>query len=323
MKRREFITGLAGASLAPITPRAQQPGRIYKLGCLIPAERTSPGIDAFFDEMRTNGFAEGRNLEITSNGFGVLRDRIDSMVAAILKSSPDAIIAGPDRYTRAFLEATKTIPIVAMSEDLVAEGLIASLSRPGGNVTGISILSPELDTKRLDTLVEAVPGASRIALLADTTTPAAEQHIRKLQDAVRARGKEVLTFGITERAHVIPAIDGAKATGAGALIFLASPLFTINARTFIEHVVKQRMPSMHQWPEMAEDGGLIGYGPRFTEVFRQRARLVTRILRGAKPADIPAEQPTKFELVINLKTAKAIGHEVPAGLVLRADKVIE
>lgn len=323
MKRREFITGLAGATIAPFAASAQQPGRIYKLGCLIPAERTSPGIAAFFDEMRLNGFIEGQNLEPTPNGFGVLRDRIDSMVAAILRSSPDAIIAGPDRYTQAFREATKTIPIVAMSEDLVSEGLVASLARPGGNVTGISILSPELDTKRLDFLTEAVPDARAIALFADTAPANSADHIRKIEDAIRARGKRPLTFGMAQRDRVIPSIEAAKAQGAEALIFLASPLFTINARTFIDHVVKQRLPSMHQWPEMSDDGGLMGYGPRFTDVFRQRARLVTRVLRGANPADIPAEQPTKFELVINLKTAKTIGHEVPASLVLRADKVIE
>ena len=121
----------------------------------------------------------------------------------------------------------------------------------------------------------------------------------------------------------MPAIDAAKAAGAEALNFLSSPLFTVNPRAFIEHVVKLRLPAMHQWPEIAEEGGLLAYGTRFTEVFRQRARLVVKVLRGAKPADLPVEQPTRFELVINLKTAKAIGYEIPAGLVLRADKVIE
>lgn len=323
MKRRDFVAGISAATLAPCLARAQQPGRIYKLGCLIPAERTSPGITAFFDEMRLNGFIEGRNLESTPNGFGVFRDRIDSMVETILRSAPDAIIAGPDRYTRAFQEKTKTIPIIAMSEDLVAEGLIASLARPGGNITGISILSPELDTKRLDYLADAAPDARRIAVFADGATKGDTDQVQRVQNAVRARGREPLLFGVPQRDRVMPMIDAAKAQGAGAIIFLASPLFTINARDFIEYVVKQTIPSMHQWPEMAEDGGLIAYGPRFTEVFRQRARLVARVLRGAKPAEVPAEQPTTFELVINLKTAKAIGHEVPASLVLRADKVIE
>jgi putative ABC transport system substrate-binding protein len=286
MKRRDFITLVGGtAVLAPLVARAQQPGRVYKLGCLIPAERSSPGIAAFFDEMRLNGFVEGRNLEVTPNGFGIFRDRIDAIVAAVLESKPDAIIAGPDRYTHAFLEKTKTIPIIAMSEDLVAEKLIASLAQPGGNVTGISILSPELDTKRLDYLIEAVPGARRIAVLADGATMGTTDRIERAQNAVRTRGLEPLLFGVPQRDRVIPTIDAAKTQDAGALIFLASPLFTINVRDIIEHVTKQRIPSMHQWPEQAEEGGLIAYGPRFTEMFRQRARLVARVLRGSNPAD--------------------------------------
>jgi putative tryptophan/tyrosine transport system substrate-binding protein len=323
MRRRDFIAGLGGATLAPCLSHAQQAGRIYKLGCLIPAERKSPAIAAFFDEMRLNGFVEGRNLEATPDGFGVFRDRIDSMVETILKSAPDAIIAGPDRYTRAFQERTKSIPIVAMSEDLVAEGLIASLARPGGNITGISILSPELDTKRLEYLFEAAPAAKRIAVFADGATMGDTNRVQRVQDAVRARGRELLLFGVPQPDRVGPSIEAAKAQGAGAAIFLASPLCTVNARALFTHVLAQRLPSMHQWPEQAEEGGLIAYGPSFADVFRQRARLVARVLRGAKPAEIPAEQPTKFELAINLKTAKAIGHEVPASLVLRADKVIE
>jgi putative ABC transport system substrate-binding protein len=323
MKRRQFISLAGTAALAPRVAWAQQAGRVYKLGCLIPAERSSPANAAFFEEMRLNGFVEGRNLEVTPNGFGIFRDRIDTMVAAILESKPDAIVAGPDRYTRAFIEKTKTIPIIAMSEDLVAEGLIASLARPGGNVTGISILSPELDTKRLDYLVEAAPDARRIAVFADGATMGDTDRVQRVQNAVRTKGREPLLFGVPQRDRLIPTVDAAKAQGAGAIIFLASPLFTINFSEIIAYVVQQRMPALHQWPEQAEEGGLLAYGPRFTEMFRQRARLVARVLRGAKPADIPAEQPTKFELIINLKTAKAIGHEVPASLVLRADKVIE
>jgi putative tryptophan/tyrosine transport system substrate-binding protein len=322
MRRREFITLLGGATIGwPFAARAQEPGRIYRLGCLIPVERESPGIAAFFDELRLHGFVEGRNLEVIPGGFNVSREQIDAKVALIVKAVPDAIISGPDRYTLAFQEATPTIPILAMSEDMVTEGLVASLARPGGKTTGISILAAELDGKRQDLLIEAVPGARKVAAVADTNTP--QQHIKELQDAARVRGVEVSVFDAATREQVVPAIDTAKSAGAEALNFLASPLFTANASAFIEHVVKLRLPTMHQWPELAEEGGLLGYGPRFTEVFRQRARLTIKVLRGAKPADIPVEQPTRFELVINLKTAKAIGHEIPAGLVLRADKVIE
>ena len=324
MKRREFITLLGGAASWPLAARAQEPGRVYRLGALIPAGRETPAVVAFFDEMRLHGFIEGRNLDVIPGGFNVPRDRIDAMVALMVKAAPDAIISGPDRYTRAFQEATKTIPLIGMSEDMVADGLVPSLARPGGNTTGISILSPGLDGKRLELLIEAVPAARRIGAFTDANGPSAKpDHVRTLKAAAEARGMELSVFEAATREQVLPAIDSAKTAGARALIFLSSPLFTVNAGTFIEHVAKLRLPAMHQWPEMAEEGGLMGYGTRFTEAFRQRARRVVKVLRGAKPADLPVEQPTKFELVINLKTAKAIGYEIPAGLVLRADKVIE
>jgi putative ABC transport system substrate-binding protein len=244
------------------------------------------------------------------------------MVALIVKASPDAIVSGPDRYTRAFQNVTQTIPILGMSEDMVAEGLVASLSRPGGNTTGISVFTPLLDGKRQDLLIESVPGVRRIATLFDSTRTH-QDHVQQLLVAARARGVEVLVLGAATYEQVIPTIDAAKAAEADAINFLSSPVFTVDAHPFLEHLARLRLPAVHQWPELAEDGGLLACGPRFAEVFRQRARMVAKVLRGAKPADIPVEQPTKFELVINLVTAKAIGHDIPAGLVLRADKVIE
>jgi putative tryptophan/tyrosine transport system substrate-binding protein len=322
MHRRQFIVGLGGAALMPRWAKAQQPGRTYRLGFLLPTEPDSPPMVAFFEELRLSGFVVGHNLEVIPGGLDVHRDQIDAKVGLVVKAAPDAIVAGPDRYTRALQAATTTIPIISMSEDMVLEGLVASLSRPGGNTTGISLQSPELDGKRQDLLIEAVPGARRIAILIDSTRTG-QEHVRKLQDVAAARGVEVTVFGAGTREAVIPAIDAAKASGAGAINFLATPLFTIDARSFLDHVVKLRLPAIHQWPESAEEGGLLGYGPRFAGVFRQRARLVAGVLRGAKPADIPVEQPNTFELVINLKTAKSIGHDIPAGLVLRADKLIE
>ena len=209
-----------------------------------------------------------------------------------------------------------------MTEDMVAEGFAASLARPGGNITGVSLLTPELDGKRQEILIEAVPGVRKIALLADAnvTKPA---HLQELQEAAHGSGIEALVRGVAKRGDVIAAIDDVKASGAQAINFLATPMFSINAADFIQHVTTLRLPSIYQWPEDAEDGALIGYGPRITDMYRERARMTAKVLRGAKPADIPVEQPTRFELVINLQAAKAIGHEVPAGLVARADKVIE
>jgi putative ABC transport system substrate-binding protein len=323
VKRREFIALLGGAAAAwPLAARAQQSGRVYRLGFLLPTQSNSAAILAFRDELRLNGFSEGQNLEIIPGGLDVSRDQIDAKTDMVVRSAPDAIVSGPDHYTRILQKATTTIPIIAMSEDMVLEGLVNSLSRPGGNTTGISLLSPELDGKRQDLLIEAVPSTKRIAALVDVIRTS-RLHVGKLQDAAAARGVEVAVFDAGTHDDVIPAIDAAKKSGVGALNFLASPLFTINAVSFLEHLARQRLPAVHQWPELAEEGGLIGYGPRYTDVFRLRARLVARVLRGGRPADIPVEQPTRFELVINLQTAKAIGYELPAGLVLRADKVIE
>jgi putative tryptophan/tyrosine transport system substrate-binding protein len=322
MRRREFITLLGGIGAWPLMARAQEPGRVYRLGCLLPADRQRPAYVAFFDELRLHGFVEGNNLDVLPGGFDVEREQIDAMVESIVKAVPDVIISGPDRYTRALQEATQTIPILGMSEDMVADGLVVSLSRPGGNTTGISVLSPLLDGKRQDLLIEAVPGVRRIAAFLDSTRMM-QGHVQQLQDAAQTRGIEVSVWKVATSEEVIGKINAVKAAGVEAINFLSSPLFTVNAQTFIEHLIKLRLPAVHQWPELADEGGLVAYGPRFTEVFRQRARMVVKVLRGTRPVDIPVEQPTRFELVINLTTAKAIGHEVPAGLVLRADKVIE
>jgi putative ABC transport system substrate-binding protein len=205
---------------------------------------------------------------------------------------------------------------------MVASGLITSLSRPGGNITGFSMLSPELDGKRLDILIEAVPSARRMATLTDLTqTP--QSHIKALQEAARTRHVELSVFGVARPDDIASATDAAKTSGAQAVNVLASSLLSANRRLVIERMTALRLPAIYQWPEIADEGGFAAYGPRQTLLFRQRAQMVVKILRGAKPADIPVEQPTQFELVINLLAAKAIGHEVPAGLTLRADKLIE
>jgi putative ABC transport system substrate-binding protein len=184
------------------------------------------------------------------------------------------------------------------------------------------MLSPELDSKRQDILIEAAPGARRMAALVDSsiTVP---RHLEALQDAARKRGVALSFFSAGKPEEIVSSINDAKAWGAESLNVLATALFSDNRRIIFERVAVLRLPAIYQWPEMAEEGGLAAYGPRNVETFRQRARMIVKILRGAKPTDIPVEQPTQFELVINLKAATEIGHEVPAGLVLRADKVIE
>jgi putative ABC transport system substrate-binding protein len=327
MRRREFITLLGGAAAAwPFAADAQQPDRVYRLGFLLPAGRQTPPVLAMFDELRRNGFVEGKNLEIVPSGFEAVDQNLADLAATLVQASPDAIVAGPELPLRALQARTRTIPLIGMTEDMVAEGLVASLARPGGNITGISLLSPELDGKRQEILIDAVSGARRIAAMADAkVTPSA--HFQALQHGARSRGVELLTFGVNSPEEIATAIEAAKAAGAEALNFLATPLFSVpdtrNNRIVMEGIAAVRLPAIFQWPETAEAGAFAGYGPRFVETWRQRARILAKVLHGTRPADTPVEQPTRFELVINVRAAKAIGHEVPAGLVLRADKVIE
>jgi len=321
MHRRQFITALGGAAITPLAAHAQEAGRIYRLGVLVPAARESAAVRAMFDELRLNGFVEGQNLAVIGS-FGVTTEQIADGVAILMKAVPDVIVSGPELYTRALQAATRTMPLLSISEDLVGEGLVASLAKPGGNVTGISLLSPELDDKRQDILIDAVPGIRRMAALADSAITL-KRHLQQQQEVARARGVELLIFTVAKPEEIAPALDEAKARGAEAVNFLATPLQLLSRGLIFDRIAATRIPAIYQWPDMAEEGGLIGYGPRFTQVYRQRARQITKVLRGAKPSDVPVEQPSTFEMVINLRTAKAIGHEIPAGLLLRADKVIE
>jgi putative ABC transport system substrate-binding protein len=320
MKRRAFISLLGGAAATwPLSARAQQPGRVYRLAFLANSPRQA--FAALFDELRLNGFVEGQNLDVVVAGFGFREEQTDRWVTEVIKAAPDAVLA-PEPATRALQKLTKTIPIVSMTEDMLEAGLVPSLARPGGNTTGISLLSHQLDGKRLEILMEAAPGARRIAAVADAKrTP--PSRLQDMQAAARVRGIELSIFTIAKPEESVPAIDAAKGAGAEAINFLATPLTFVVRPAVFARVAELRLPAIYQWPEMAEEGGLVGYGPRFSQIWRQRARLLVKVLRGARPADLPVEQPTSFELVINLKTAQAIGHEVPAGLVLRADKVIE
>ena len=199
---------------------------------------------------------------------------------------------------------------------------LRSLARPGANTTGVSVLAPELDGERQEILMEVVPGARRIAALAEpnVTQPA---DLQALQNATRARGVEVAVFSAGTPELIAPTMDKAKEWGATALNVLSAPLFSINRRLVIERAAALGLPAIYEWAEMAEEGGLIAYGPRLTLIYRQLARLIVKVLRGIKPEDLPVEQPTKFELVVNLKTAKALGLTIPQSLLLRADKVIE
>src|SRR6516165_9068270 len=292
MRRRDFIKMIGGAAVGwPLPVWAQEPGRVYRLAFVVPAPRQSPAPIALFDELRRNGFVEGQNLAVIPDGFDADYGHLSELAAALVKAAPDAIIAGPARALQALQSLTHTIPLIGMTEDMVAEGVVASFARPGSNITGISLLSPELDTKRQEIL--AVPGARKIAAMA-AANAAPEYHLQALEHAARSRGVEFLVFRVGGPGEIISAIDAAKASGVEALNFLASPLFSVPGsqtnRVVLDRVAAVRLPSIFQFPETAEAGALAGYGARITDLYSQRARITVQVLRGTKPADIPSNR---------------------------------
>jgi putative tryptophan/tyrosine transport system substrate-binding protein len=323
MRRRDFIilTGNVAASL-PFAARAQVSGRVYRLAFMTGAPRAASRNLAFFDELRVLGFVEGQNLELVAGGFDVRDEQFGEVAATLAKAALDACYTVGDAAVRAASKSLHSVPIVALSGDLVATGLVRSLARPGGNITGISVFGRDLNGKRQDILLDAVPATRRMAALADPTAVSAAD-LEVLQNAARARGVELAVFTARAPAQIAPMMDEAKAWGATALNVLTSALFSFNRRIVIERAAALGLPAIYEWPEMAEEGGLIGYGSRLDLIYRQGAHLLAKVLRGAKPADLPIEQPTNFFLVINLKTAKALGLTIPEVLLARADKVIE
>ena len=324
MRRRDFIALLAGAAL-PMPPAAlaQEPGRTYRLGSLHQVSRNTPHHVALYEELARLGFVEGKNLLTDEHGYGLRAEQFAEHAAELIKAQFDVLLCAGDASVRAAQQATKTIPILAVVDDMVGSGFVSSLAKPDGNVTGVSILASELDGKRQEILMEAVPAARRMAALADgnVTTP---QRMQVLHDAAQARGVELLTYRVTTPEEIAGAIDAAKSSGAAALNVLATPLLNVNRQVIMTRVKALRLPAIYQWPEVGEEGGLIGYGPRIVQIYREiLPRQLVKLLRGGRPVEVPVEQPTRFELVINLPAAQAVGHDVPTGLMLRADKVIE
>jgi putative ABC transport system substrate-binding protein len=323
MLRREFIILIGGAAAGPFAAMAQELGRTYRLGCLLPFARDVPVNVAFFDEVRRRGFIEGQNLTIDYRAFAPHVDLISQYAAELVKTQPDVIYAGGGVAIRAVQQATKAIPILGIADDMVGEGLVDSLARPNGNTTGISILATELDGKRQEILIEAVPGLRRMAAIADSKNSVVAK-LDELREAARVRDIELSIYRVAKGEEIAAAIEAAKTSGAAALNVLASAMLDVNHQLIMDRAAVLRLPAMFQWPEVGEEGGFSAYGPRFIDVLRDlQARQLVQHLRGVKLADIPVEQPTKFELVINLKTANKLGVTVPAILVARADKVIE
>jgi putative ABC transport system substrate-binding protein len=322
MRRREFIQLLGSGSLFTPFAASAQTDRTYYIAFVTANPREAPQNLALLDELQRYGFIEGQNLIVDQRGFSTDYDKFAEVATTLVKSQVDAVLCSGEIALRAAQQATRTVPILGVADDMLAAGLVPSLARPGGNTTGISILATELDGKRQELLMEMLPNVHRMAALADPNSTKAGR-LQTLKDAAHAFGVEILIHMVDNADKIVPTIDEAKASGAQAINFLSTPLFSSNRRIIIERVVALRLPSIHHSPEIVEDGGLAGFGARLTLMYRQMARLLTKVLRGTAPADIPVEQPAIFELVFNLKTAAAIGLVVPPALLLRADKVIE
>jgi putative ABC transport system substrate-binding protein len=325
MNRREFITLLGGAAAAwPLAGRAQQATQPARVGLLaFGQELASPLFGAFRDEMRKLGHVEGRSyvLEFRSAD----PDRLQSVAGELAQIPVDVIVTDSGAASIAANKATVSVPIVmGVVSDPVELGLVASLARPGGNVTGFSIISPQLGTKRLALLKEAVPNAKVVGILMNSASPVTgAQQLAPIRDAA-ALVDVALVVGEARSADTIPgAIDQLVASRISALMVIADGVFFNQRRLIVERAGANRLPGMYPEREYAEAGGLLAYGPSVPDNFRRAAGYVARILRGEKAGDLPIEQPTKFELVINLKTAKALGLEIPPQLLARADEVIE
>jgi putative ABC transport system substrate-binding protein len=327
IKRREFITLLGGAVAAwSLAAHAQQAAKkVSRIGILSPGPPTpSSGLPSvLLQGLRELGYTEGQNLAVEFRGADGNVDRLPGLAAELVRAKVDVIFA-PGQAVPAAINATKTIPIVFWTHaDPVEIGWVNSLAHPGSNVTGITLVAPDLAGKRLELLREAVPGASRVALLINTANPGSEPTLRQSRAAAHSLGLTLQFFDVHAPGEFERAFSSMVEQEARALHVQLDPLFLAQRALLAKLAAKNRLPAMYDLKEFVEAGGLMGYGPHMSEEIRRTAAHIQKILRGANPANMPVEQPTKFELVINLQAAKAIGHEIPAGLVLRADKVIE
>ena len=326
MKRREFMTLLGGAAAAwPLVARAQQPGMLPTIGYLGSATPATQGqlVAAFVQRLRELGWIEGRTIAIEYRWAEGRAERAAEIAAELVQRKVDVIVTSGTAVVVAAMQATSVIPIVfAAAGDPVGTGLIASLARPGGNVTGLSNQEFDLAGKRLELLREIVPGLGRLALLGNVGNPVVVLDMREAQAAARTLGLEVTTLEIRRGEDIVPAFEALNGHEE-ALYVVFDALVNTHRIRINTLALAARLPTMHGIRDYVEAGGLMSYGTNFPDLFRRAGDYVDKILRGAKPADLPVEQPTKFDLVINLTTAKALHLKIPESFLLRADEVIE
>ena len=334
MDRRAFIGTLAGGLLtAPLAARAQQAGKVPRIGLLSPASPSDAGrkpsdlavlFAAFQDAMRELGYVDGQSIKIESRWAEDNYDRLPRLAADLVRLKVDVIVTYGTPASQAAKRATGTIPIVmAAIIDPVASGLVASIARPGGNVTGQSMMSPDLVGKQLEILRELVPKVSRVTLLHNPANPGNAPQVRNAQDAAGALGLRLQPLGARDPSEIDNAFAAMTNEQSGAVIVLVDAILQENRTRITDLAARHRLPAVYGLSEYAKAGGLLAYGPNRLDMFRHAVTYVDKILKGAKPGDLPIEQPQKFELIVNLKTAKALGLTIPQSLLLRADQVIE
>jgi ABC-type uncharacterized transport system substrate-binding protein len=334
MKRREFITLFGAAAAAwPLAARAQQPigraGKMPHVGVLMPgpAAHSASLIDPFYRGLRELGYTEGQNLAIERRDGDWKPDRLPALAAELVGLKVDIIVAWSTPTAHAAKQATNSIPIIAVAmADPVGDGLVASLARPGGNVTGTTFVGPELVARRLQLLRDVVPGLARVAAL--WHPHAYGEHtmssvVKDIEDAARILGMQLQLVPANDPDDIATAFSAMVNEHAGAFIVMPSPMLFGEHRRIVEFAANNRLPGMYQAREFVDAGGLMSYGANLDDLFRRTATYVDKILKGAKPADLPVERPTKFELVINVKAARAVGLTINRDILLVADEVIE
>jgi putative ABC transport system substrate-binding protein len=322
LRRRQFITLLGGAAVWPLTARAQQrTGKIPRVGFLLNVQ--SELVDALFKGLRDSGYIEGQNIIVETRFAGYILDRIDQFASELVALNCNLIFAAGPYAIQALKKATSTIPLVAidLESDPVANRWVASIARPGGNLTGFFLDLPELGGKQIELMKEALPSLSRVAFLWDSSVGLTQ--FRATEAVARTTGVVPLSLPIQRREDLKDAFDNAANQQAHAVVVLSSPLIFAQRSRIAELALNTRLATISLFTLFPRSGGLMGYGPNFAEMWKRAATYVDRILRGTKAGELPIERPSKFELVINLKTAKALGLEMPPTLLARADEVIE
>jgi putative ABC transport system substrate-binding protein len=328
MERRAFLAGSAALLAAPLAAEAQQAAKVYRLGLLGGSPPNSPGgrraWEGFFQGMRELGYVEAQNILVEGRWYGDHTERLPALAAELVQLKVDVIVAGAAPAPEAAQRATSTIPIVmAIQYDPVGSGLVVSLAKPGRNVTGLSSIAPELVGKRLQLLKEAVPGISRVAVLWNPTIATAALELREAKVAAGSFKWQLQVLEARAPSELAGAFSAMTKGRAGGVIIVNSSMFYAERTRIAELATRSRVPAIYGVKEFVEAGGLMTYGINIHDSFRRAATYVDKILKGARPADLPVEQPNTFELVINLKTAKALGLTIPQSLLLRADEVIE